>query len=371
MTRTRIALATLATLASALGLSACHKPPAAQSAAQQARAVRVVRLEPHQLRGSLQATGDLTPREEAAVLPQVSGYRVSTVLADVGQVVRKGEPLARLDPSLLQAQIAQQQAVLAQAEVQAQQAEDQATRVRGLDTEGVLSQEQINQRRFQARAARANVKAQDAALQELKTRQTLLAVSAPVDGLVLAKAVRPGDLAGTGTNPWFTLARDGEIELQAQLSEDDLARVRLHQSVQVTLPDGVVVNGVVRLISPEVDRQTKLGYVRVTLPVRNDIRAGGFARAVFSDVAGQVLAAPETAIRYDADGASVMIVDADRRVKRVAVRTGQRGSGFVQLLQGPPAGALVVENAASLLLEGDMVRPVEGALPAPPASARR
>lgn len=368
MTRTRIALVTLT---SALALGACHAPPPVQTAAEQARTVRVVHIEPRTLKGSLQATGDLVPREEAAVLPEVSGYRVSAVLADVGQVVRKGQPLATLDPSLLQAQIAQQQAVLAQAEVQAQQAEDQATRVRGLDSEGVLSQEQINQRRFQAKAARANVKAQDAALKELRTRQDLLAVSAPVNGLVLAKTVRPGDLAGSGTTPWFTLARDGEIELQAQLSEDDLARVRPHQTVQVTLPDGTVVNGVVRLISPQVDRQTKLGYVRVTLPVQNDIRAGGFARAVFSDTTGQVLAVPETAIRYDADGASVMLVGPDDKVRRAPVRTGQRGSGLVQLIQGPPVGARIVENAASLLLEGDMVRPVEGAAVAPPAGASR
>jgi HlyD family secretion protein len=113
----------------------------------------------------------------------------------------------------------------------------------------------------------------------------------------------------------------------------------------------------VRLVSPQIDAQSKLGYVRITLPVRPDVRAGGFGRAVFTDASGMALAVPETAVRYDADGASVMVVQADERVKRVPVRTGMRGGGLVQLVEGPPAGARVVQNAASFLLDGDRVRP--------------
>jgi HlyD family secretion protein len=90
---------------------------------------------------------------------------------------------------------------------------------------------------------------------------------------------------------------------------------------------------------------------------------------VFSDAAGSVLAVPEAAVRYDADGASVMVVQANNRVKRVPVRTGLRGSGLVELVEGPPAGTRVVASAASFLLDGDVVKPTEGA--AQPAAAKR
>jgi HlyD family secretion protein len=360
MTRPTLAFATLAALAAALTLSACHKPTSS-AAEPQGRMVTVVRVAPHAIRGALTASGDLTPLEEAAVLPQVNGYRVATVLTDVGMYVRKGDVLARLDPSLIESQLAQQQALAAQADAQAIQAEDQADRVRGLDDAGVLSQEQIRQRRFQARAARASAQAQAAALRDMRTRASMLAVTAPVSGLVLDKTVRPGDLAAVGATPWFRLARDGIIELQAQMSEDDLAHIRPGQHAEVTLPSGATATGVVRLISPQIDPQSKLGFVRITLPVRGDIRAGGFARAVFTDAAGATLAVPETAVRYDADGASVMVVQPDNRVKRVNVRTGLRGSGLVQLVQGPAAGARVVRNSGSFLMDGDRVRPVEGA----------
>jgi len=358
-------------LLAALVLAGCHKPAAPKTTdAQQARAVRIIQVAARPMSGALAASGDLSPREEAAVFPEVSGYRVARVLVDVGDVVRKGQTLVELDPALIQAQLAQQQALAAQADAQAQQAEDQASRVKGLDGEGVLSQEAIDQRRFQAKAARATANAQAAALRDIRTRAAKLSVTAPVGGLVLERTVRPGDTSAVGTTPWFRLARDGEVELAAQLSEDDLANIRPGQHATVTLPSGVVVQGRVRLVSPQIDPQTKLGTVRVLLPVRRDVRAGGFARAVFEEVAGNVVSVPETAIRYDADGASVVVVSADNRVKRVPIQTGQRGSGLVELTRGPPAGSWVVQNAAAFLLDGDLVRPTRGALPAPaPAAA--
>jgi HlyD family secretion protein len=341
-------------MAAALALAGCHKPePARPAEAQGARAVTVVRLEPRAMSGAISASGDLLPREEAAVMPEVTGFRVSRVLADVGDYVRAGQTLVQLDPALLQAQVAQ-------AEAQAAQAEDQARRVQGLEGQGVLSQEQIAQRRFQAQAARAN-------LRDLQTRMRKMSVTAPVSGLVLERNVRPGDLSAGGATPWFRIAREGQVELAAQVSQDELARLRPGQRATVSLPDGVTVTGTVRIVSPQIDPQTKLGTVRITLPVRSEIRAGGFARAVFEATGAQVQALPESAIRYDANGASVMVIGPDNRVRRVPVQTGQRAGGLVEIVRGPPQGARVVQNAASFLLDGDLVKPVEAA--AQPARA--
>lgn len=369
MTPTRLILPTLMILA----LGACQKTKQPkQTEANQARAVSVIVLQARPITGALAASGDLTAREEAAVLPEVNGYRVARVLADVGDYVRAGQTLVQLDPTLISSQVAQAEALAAQAEANALQAEDQANRVRDLDGQGILSQEQIEQRRLQARAARAQARAQAANFRDLRTRSGKLAVTAPVSGLILEKNVRPGDLsaAGGGANPWFRLARDGQVELSAELSEDDLTRIRVGQSAAVTLSSGTTVQGQVRRISPQINPQSRLGRVLILLPVRSDIRVGGFARAVFADASGVVLAVPETAIRYDADGPSLMVVGSSNRVRRVLIQAGQRGSGLVQIVKGPPAGSRVIANAAALLLDNDLVRPIESPAPVPPATKR-
>jgi HlyD family secretion protein len=371
----RLAPAALAVLtAGLLGLAACSEDAPRETAEQQARAVTVVPVSARPITGSVSASGPLVPREEAAVSAEIAGYRVARVLVEPGAYVRKGQTLAVLDGTLLQSQVQQQEAALAQAEVQAEQAESQAARVEGLVDQGVLSNEQIEQRQFQARTARAQVRAQAAGLADLRARQARLSVSAPVSGLVLSRNVRPGDQSGAGSQPWFVIARDGQIELQAEVSEADLARIRPGQSVQVTLQNGETVLGKVRLVSPQVNAQTQLGTVWISLPNRPSIRAGGFASADFQGGDDAALTVPETAVRYDGDGASVMVVGEDNRVKRVAVSTGARGGGLVELVRGPPAGSLVVESAGSFLLENDLVRPVrktaEGATTAPAPKAK-
>ena len=355
-----------------LTLAACHSPEApAPKADSQARAVNVVAVEPRVLAGALAASGPLIPREEAAVAPEVTGYRVSRVLVEEGASVRRGQTLAQLDPSLIEAQIAQQAALAQQAQVQAERAAAEAARVEGLDDQGVLSKEDVQGRQFAARAARANAAAQQAAVRDLRTRAAKLSVTAPVAGLVLERTVRPGDLAAGGATPWFRIARDGQIELEAQLAEADLARVRAGQSVTVALTGGGQVQGTVRLVEPAIDPETQLGSVRISLPPHPQVRAGGFARAVFAGGETPVLTVPESAIRYDADGASVMVVGPDNRVRQVAVKTGARGGGYVELVSGPPAGSRVLQRAASLVLPGDVVRPVQGAAPAAASPAAK
>jgi len=342
---TRTALAAMILIA-ATGLTACgdkKDKPAAQPAAAQPRAVSVGSVETRPLGGGVEASGQLVSREEAAVGSELSGYRVARLYADEGDWVRAGQPLAQLDATLLRAQVDQQAALTAQAQAEAK-------RVAGLDGQGVLSQEQIETRRYQA-------KAQEAALNELRTRVSRMTITAPVGGLVLQRGVQPGQIAGGGTTPWFTIARDGLVELDAEVNEADLAGIRAGQPVQVSLPGGQSVSGVVRLVSPRVDSNSRLGRVRVRLPVRPDLRPGGFGRATFGASGAPVTAIPETAIRYEADGLYVMTVDGANRAHQTPVKIGQKGGGWAQLVQGPPAGTRIVLGGASFVTDGDVIRP--------------
>ena len=92
-------------LAAALALSGCKKPPAKSTEAQQARAVSVVRVEMLPIAGALAGSGDLVSREEAAVYPEVAGFRAARVLVDVGDTVKKGQVLCIIEAMKLMNEI--------------------------------------------------------------------------------------------------------------------------------------------------------------------------------------------------------------------------------------------------------------------------
>ncbi len=337
----------LISLAAILALAACSsdKETSKAPASDPPPTVTVAPVALRPLAGGVNVSGVLVAREEAAVGAELSGYRVLRVFADEGDTVRRGETLALLDPALLGGEIAR-------AQVASERARSEYARVADLRGSGVIADETIAQRGFEARSAAA-------ALAELRTRRERLTLQAPVSGVVLARGVRPGDISGAGgTDPYFRIARDSLFELDAEVPEDALAQVRAGASAQVTLVTGERFTGTVRQISRRVDPQTKLGRVRILLPSDRSQRVGGFATATLSAGDRVVAAVPERAVQYAAGGASVTIVGAGNRIQRVAVRTGARADGFVELIEGPEPGTRVVLGGGALVLPDDPVKPV-------------
>ena len=348
----RLALVVL--LLCGAGLAACTKPQPPKKA-ETPLTLSTVQVSMRPLTGGLTASGNLVSREEAGVSSELAGYRISEVLADEGDWVKKGQPLAKLDDTLLRSQIAQAEANLVQQQVAGQRAQQEADRVKGLDNAGVLSMEQISERRLQAKAGQAGVQVAKAQLDDLKTRDAKMIIRAPVSGRVLERDARPGDTSSL-TATLYRIAKDDLVEFDGEVSQADLANIRVGEPVEVDLPSDAKVMGQVRFVSPRVDAQTGLGHVRVALPVREDLRPGGFARGVFEAGAHPVPVVPESAVHFDANGASVMAIDANDRVHRAPIQTGQRAQGYVQLVQGPPVGTRVALGGGAFVLDGDKVR---------------
>ncbi len=349
-----VSLATLLLLACAQESEVSKTIPSALTAPT----VSVTRIVQLPIAEQLTASGVLLPREEAAVGPEVAGYQVAEVLVEEGAQVSKGQPLARIDSGLLQARIDQAKAALAQATAVAEQSRAEADRVKTFDAKNVMSAEQIAARRFQARTAEAAVGVSRAQLDELLTQEQRLVVRAPVDGVVLERSIRPGDGASL-SQPMFRIARDNLVELDAEVPEDALARIAPGDTATVSIPSGESIQGTVRLISPRVDPQTKLGRVRVSLAPNPQLRVGGYARVAFNRAAIPVPAVAERAVQWEADGPRLITIDDTNRAHPVSVRTGTREAGFVALVQGPPVGTLVALGSGVSLLEGDLVNPVE------------
>ncbi len=313
------------------------------------------------LAGGFTASGRLIPREEIAVAPELSNFRIARVFVEEDAQVRAGQVLATLDNTLLRSQIAQARASLAQQQVQAERARSEARRVVGLENSGVLPVESIEQRRFADRNAAAAAQVAQAQLQDLLTREARLTIRAPVSGRVLQRSARPGDASSSG-QVMFTIARDNLIELDAEVPEASMANVSIGDPAEVTLADGTRLAGRVRLRGARVDDRTGLSRARISLPVRSDLRAGGFAQAHFVKASASATVVPEAAVHYDADGAYMLLLDKGDRVHRASVRTGRRAGGMVEIVAGARVGQRAVLSGGAFVLEGDKVR-IGGAMP--------
>lgn len=362
------------------GLYACgQKPaPAEESEASVAtaaapgdsQAMRVTRIEQRDLSDQVVATGRLVVREEAAVGTELNGYRVAAVYVDEGDWVKQGQPMAKLDDALLQAQIAQAEATLATQKANLDFKKNQYERAVSLEKEGAFSKELLEQRRSETASAEASLLASQASVNEMKIRQARMTLRAPVAGVVLQRTIRPGDIStAVSASPYFRLASNGLVELDAELPDAKLALIKEGAPATVTLSTGETVQGKVRFVSPRVDQNTSLGRARIALPFNKALRPGSFAEAHFDSASAGVLSAPASAIRYEAGGPSIMLVDTNNTVHQVKVKLGARSGDYVQLIEGPPAGSRVLAVGSSFTLDGDVIQPVEGAAPAAAAPA--
>lgn len=359
--------------------------------------VSVVRAEVSDFVASVLVTGSLVARDEIMVAPEIDGLRVMELKADEGDSVKKGDVLAVLVFEQLDAQIAQNEAALArsnatiaqttsqivEAEARLAEAKSSLERARPLVQNKYLSESVFDQREAAAKMAAAQVvtargvlksaeaeKAQvEAQRRELDWRRSNTEVRAPADGIISRRNVRIGSIANGGSlgggEPLFRMVARGEIELDAELSETRMAHVTVGQKAKVQVAGAGEVEGTVRLISPEVDKATRLGKVRIFLGSRSDLRVGAFARGTIETGRAHNIAVPQSAILYDEEGhASVQIVEAGIIVKR-RIETGLTAGNQVEIKSGIAEGDLVVAKAGTFLREGDAVRAAE---PAPKVS---
>lgn len=347
-------------------LHACGQKPApaeetaAPKAARDSQSMRVTRVEARDLADEFIATGRLVVREEAAVGSELPGYRVATVYVDEGDWVKQGQAMAKLDDALLQAQIAQAEATLATQRANVDFKKSQLSRAESLEQQGAFSKELLEQRRMETAGAQASLAASQAQVNEMKVRQSRMILRAPVAGMVLQRAIRPGEIStAAAATTYFRIARDGLIELDAEMPDAKLAYLKEGSPAVVTLTTGETVQGKVRFISPRVDQNTSLGRARIELPFDAALRPGSFAEARFGSSAASVLTVPAGAIRYEAGGPSVMLVNENNSVKQVPVKLGERSGDYVQLIEGPAAGSRVLAVGASFTLDGDVIQPIE------------
>jgi len=223
---------------------------------------------------------------------------------------------------------------------------------------GFISQADIDQRTATRDAANARVNVAVAQLAEQRARTGRLDIRAPAAGLVLTRQVEPGQIVGSGSGVLFRMAKGGEMELLAQLSESDLATLRPGNSATVT-PVGsqTQFSGRVWQVSPVIDPQTRQGVARIAIAYNPAIRPGGFASATIVSGTATAPMLPESAVQTDDKGHYVYIVNARDETERRNVQVGQVSDKGVAVTSGLNGNERVVASAGAFLRAGQKVRP--------------
>jgi HlyD family secretion protein len=303
--------------------------------------------------------GTIAARYDMPIGVEGDGGRVTAVYVEAGDHVKRGQVLVHLNNSVLEPQVTNLEAALDQARAEAELAQAEYKRANAVGASGALSAEETQRRKSSAVTAAAHVKVAAAQLEEAKARLARADVRAPADGIILTRSVEVGQTAMPGGEALFRLSKDGETELRGQVAEQDLPLLKVGQLVDVKLTGTTkIYQGRIRLLGAVIDPATRLGTAKVSLTPDLNLRPGAFARAEVTVSNAERAVVPQTAVLTDDKGSYVLIVNAQGKVERRAVRVSGMVPTGVTIAEGLMPKDQIVTTAGAFLQEGETVKPV-------------
>ncbi len=356
-----VALAISGLFVTLVAPDASGEPDSARSAAKPALAVTTTLPKLVVLPVRVQANGNIAAWQEAIIGTEADGLRLAEVNFNVGDVVRRGQVLARFASATVDAELAQSRSVLAEAEAILAEASSNAVRAQELKASGALSEQQIQQYLTAERTARARLEGAKAAVQTQQLRLAQTQVLAPDDGVISVRTATVGAVLPSGQE-LFRIIRRGRLEWRAEVAAPELVRLRPGQQVTLTPAGGQPVRGMVRVVAPVVDTRTRSGLVYVDIPVAGAARAGMFARGEIEVDSGKpTVTLPQAAVAQRDGFSYVMRIGPDYRVMETKVTLGRRAGDRVEVVSGIDTGTTVVASGVGFLGDGDLVQVVDGA----------
>jgi HlyD family secretion protein len=267
---------------------------------------RFAQVERGDLEAVVSATGTLNAVTTVAVGTQVSG-QVTDLLVDFNDEVKKGQLLARIDPTLAQQSVTDAQANVEKVVAQEVQAQRDAARNHELSADGLIARSESEQTQSALAVARASVKSAQVALDRSRQNLSFTSIYSPIDGVIVERNVNSGQTvaASLSAPQLFLIANDlSHMQILAQVGESDIAQIKEGQPVKFTvqaLPnqnfDGVVKQ--VRLQSATTENVVNYTVVVSVDNPKHQLLPGMTARANFlTKSAENVLKVPNAALRF-------------------------------------------------------------------------
>ena len=310
---------------------------------------------------TLSATGNVQAWQEAAIGAEVAGLRLAELYANVGDVVKKGQVLARFTDEMTSLDLEQQRAAADEARARFLQAEAKAESSQKLKDAGMISTLDNIQNQSTAQIARAQLQAAEARVKAQHLRLAYTRVRAPDDGIISSRSATVGAVMQTGSE-MFRYVRRNQLEWRAEVPEGPLQKIKVGHKVSLRSTLGETVSGKVSRISPVVDAQSRNGSVYVELAGTRNLKAGMFAQGDFELGRTSALTVAQSALVVRDGFSYVFKVDADNRAIQMKVLAGRRLEGRIEILDGLTEGLKIVTAGAGFLSDGDLVRVTNAAV---------
>jgi membrane fusion protein (multidrug efflux system) len=329
--------------------------------------------------------GTLDGSVNATIQARVQGYLTSQNYKE-GTAVKKGDLLFQIDPRAFEAALAQAKAALAQAEASQRQADLVAGRNNELFKTKAISEQERDNAVQAAAAAKAQVEAQRAAVEQAQLNREFTGITSPIDGIAGLVKAQVGDLVGPSTGALTTVSTVDPIKAFFTVSDQrytaysqryaDPAKRAEHEKqleFELILSDGSHFPHKGELFAAENQVDVRTGSVRIAAMFPNPgnlLRPGQFARiSVRTDVKKDALLVPQRAVVELQGSYQVAIVGADNKVHIQPVKVGRRFGPMWIIEEGLKAGDRIVVEGVQKAREGATVSPKPWSPPATPTPA--
>lgn len=291
-------------------------------------------------------TAPIEAHEEAEVVAKVGG-EVREIFVEEGDVVRKGDVLARLDGDRLRLEVAE-------AEANLRKLERDYNRFKELSAKGLVAKNTAENAQYDLEALQASY---DRARLEL----SYTTIRAPIDGVVSARFIKVGNTI-TANDPTFRVTDLDPLIAYVRIPEKEFRKLATGQKAEVVVDalGGDRLAGTISLISPTVDPQTGTFRVRVEVPDESSrLKPGMFARInIVYEYREDALQIPRNAI-LDSDGRQSVFIVVGETAERRPIETGLINNGWVEIADGLEGNEQVVVVGQGGLKTGTVVKVVD------------
>lgn len=336
-------------------LLGCARP---EPAPEPVRAVKVMTVGTSALQATHEFAGEVRARSESRLGFRVAG-KITQRSAEVGQHVKAGTVLARLDPQDYQLAAQAARAQVAAAATNRDLAAADLKRFQALRAQNFISGAELERRESAFRAAQAQFEQAQAQLASQGNQARYTSLVADVSGVVTAVEAEPGQVVAAGT-PVVRIALDGPRDVVFAVPEDKVAGVRPGTRVSLRLWAGnTALAGRVREVAAAADPVTRTYPVKVAVEGAVQPPLGATVTAVpqaLSAAGTPVIKVPTSALRQDGQGTAVWVLDRQSMtVKSQPVHVATADGNDAVIASGLVPGMTIVTAGVHVLAPGQKV----------------